>query len=195
MVALSTVGAPGIEESYDAFRDTSDLAEVDGIVRHTVPPESRQQAALYSPRNMRWISELPCVRVESASASAVSSANHPAATLDCDLRTRWTAPAGTSWIAYDLGRTCMLSSVSLVWYASRQCRAAFSIELSVDGEQFEQLDEGRLEGRGTSTALRTFVPVEARYVRITVHSPDKGTGLSLYEVGVHSAGMSQLSAQ
>jgi hypothetical protein len=71
----------------------------------------------------------------------------------------------------------------VVWYVFKPLGTAFTIEVSVDGKEFTEVDAGALAGRGTNTMLRAFAPVDARYVRIGI---DGGANLpSLYEVGIH----------
>jgi hypothetical protein len=161
--------------------DRSDMAEVNGVPTHTLSPAERVAACTYKPRSTRWLPERECLPVAAVSASSSNRACRPGATIDRDLTSRWqAAAAGKQWIVYDLGSVQTVQAMTLVWYAAKQTNTAFALESSLDGKQFSQVDAGVLTGRGTSTTLRTFMPREARYVRVTLDSP-----VSLYEVGVH----------
>jgi hypothetical protein len=142
---------------------------------------------------MRWKPGRPCLEVASVTTSCSSGkANRAANTLDRDLRTRWTAAgSGKQWVLYDLGAVKGVASASIVWYAPRKTRTAFSVEVSVDGRQFAQVDAGLLAGRGTSTSLRSFMPVEARYVRVTLDLAADAVVPSVYEVAIHAGGADQ----
>jgi hypothetical protein len=130
---------------------------------------------------MTWNPERACLLVAAVKASSSAASTRPSNTIDRDLTTRWSPSGnGSQSIVYDLGTVKEVSALSVVWYAPKVSRTAFVIETSTDGKQFGGIDQGVLTGRGTNTALRTFVAQEARYVRITLDAP-----VSLYEVAIH----------
>jgi len=86
---------------------------------------------------------------------------------------------------YDLGAIREVSSVSLVWFAPRGGRASVEIGLSTDGTSYETVDNGPLAGRGGNETLRSFLPHDARYVRVSLSGGSSHQALSLQEVGVH----------
>jgi hypothetical protein len=136
---------------------------------------------------MNWKPQAPCLDVASVSASSASGkANGAKNTLDRDLRTRWSpARAGNQWLVYDLGKVREVSSASIVWYALRDQQTQFGIELSVDGKQYRAVDQGTLAGRGTHESLRTFLPQEARFIRISLSAGEAAPAVSVQEVGIH----------
>jgi hypothetical protein len=121
------------------------------------------------------------------SASSTSGKSNAARnTLDKDLRTRWSpATGGTQWVAYDLGKSCDVSSVSIVWFAQRSGETMVKVELSQDGKSYQTVDGGVLLGRGANETLRSFLPHEARYVRILLNSTSPASQISVQEVGIH----------
>ncbi len=140
------------------------------------------------PRDMLWHNDLPCLNVAHAHARTEAGQREASYTHDSDLRTRWRVRAGTErtqWITYDLGQTCEVSGVTVVWYALKSNRTGMAIELSLDGHEFSQVDGGALCGRGTMTTMRSFLPERARFVRVVLDTEGAADGLSLYEVGIH----------
>jgi hypothetical protein len=107
-------------------------------------------------------------------------------TIDRNLTTRWSPSGpGPQWITYDLGRMQEVSSVTVVWYASKPVSVPFTVGVSKDGVTYERQGSGSLAGRATVSALCTFLPADGRYVRLSV-SPAEGSKCpGLYEVGIH----------
>jgi hypothetical protein len=138
--------------------------------------------------DMQWHCERPCLAVAEVEASSASGTNGAANTIDGDLRTRWSpAKAGTQWVEYDLGKVCDVRSVSMVWFALRGGETMVKIELSQDGGEYRTVDIGVLQGRGTNETLRSFLPHDARYVRIFLNSTSASSQVSLQEVGIHAS--------
>jgi hypothetical protein len=192
----STAGGPVVLASapaapvpvYEPWRDRSDVVtSADGAQAHSLTPVDRAQRAAYKPRDMVWHPERECLPVLSVKASSSVRGCAAAATTDRSLATRWTpSGSGMQSITYDLGQVQEVGAVSVVSYASKASQTAFTVEASRDGKTFTQVDAGVLIGRGTNTALRTFVPAEARYMRITLNASDN-VRTGLYEVGFHAA--------
>jgi hypothetical protein len=164
-------------------------AETPPYVRLTFrnkPGYSQDEIAPAVPSDTRWQCGRPCLKVAGVSASSFSGVNRPGNTADGDIHSRW-APsgAGSQWITDDLGSVQDVASVSVVWYARTSTRTAFSMETSIDGSAFSQVDAGYLSGRGTNTTLRSFVPRQARYVRLSLQVAEGGAVPSLFEVGIH----------
>jgi hypothetical protein len=119
----------------------------------------------------------------------VGKANGSSNTLDRDLRTRWSAARTSSGaeqsLTYDLGSRHTVEAVSIVWRNASAAPVPFSIAVSADGKTYETAESGMLDGKGTNTALRTFFPVTARFVRVAF-APARGAACpSVYEVGIH----------
>jgi outer membrane protein assembly factor BamB len=156
-------------------------------------PQGARTAALYTPRDMTWRPEHACLPVTSVNASSWHSADRPANTIDRMLTSRWQpASDGTQWIAYDLGRVRTVEAATIVWYSPRSADVPFTVETSCDGKSYVKTDAGCLSGRGTTTTLRTFAPVETRWVRLSIQAKDVTP--SVYEVGIH-AGMVENQAR
>lgn len=138
--------------------------------------------------DMAWRAPRACLPIAGVEASSSRGANLPVCLSDSDLRTRWSpSSGGTQWVRCDLGQVRDIGSATLVWYAHKDTQMPVVVEVSIDGEVFERVDEAVLSGRGTQNALRSFVPVAARFVRFGFAV--QSTGLSVYEVGVHGNDM------
>jgi hypothetical protein len=147
-----------------------------------------EKTAAHVTRSMRWQEPRTCLEVASVKASGSSAGVTAANTLDRDLRTRWTpVAAGAQWLVYDLGSGREIDGLSVVWYAPRTVSVAMRVEVSSDGATYTEVDRATLEGRGTQSSLRSFVPSEARFVRVRLDTPAGSARPSVYEVGVHGS--------
>jgi hypothetical protein len=146
---------------------------------------------------MRWTPGQPCLAVSAVRASSSAGKNAASNSVDHDLRTRWSpSGVGSQWLAYDLGSAQEVAAVSVVWYAKTSTRTAFSVETSLDGKAFAQVDAGYLAGRGTSATLRSFMAQQARFVRLSLRPAAGSACPSVYEVGIHGdAGHQEASAR
>jgi outer membrane protein assembly factor BamB len=152
----------------------------------------QENTGVYVARDMRWRSNTACLPVKSVCASS----GNARATIDGDLRTRWTGKSGGGqWLTYDLGRVCDVSALSIVWYSLRLTSCGLTIELSQDGATFTEADAAALQGRGTNETLRSFVGQPARYVRVKLASAAGASPVSLYEVGIHQSGEERQAAR
>jgi len=185
-IVLAAGPAPSAAAVYEPWRDKTDIvASAEGAPVHSLNPVERVQKASYRPRDMTWTPGRECLPVVAVKATSSARGCRPDATTDRSLATRWTAAGpGMQSITYDLGAVRDVDAVSVAWYGSKACLTTFAIEVSADGKAFTQVDAGSLSGRRTHTMLRSFVPVDARYVRLTMDA-GKGMAQSVYEVGVH----------
>jgi len=112
-----------------------------------------------------------------------SDANVPANSLDGDFSTRWSAFGAGQWIAYDLGRTQLVSGVSIAFYLGNTRTTSFDVLVSNDNTNWQTmlLNTG---SSGTTTNLEwfDFADVAARYVRIVGHGNSVSAWNSLTEV-------------
>jgi len=151
-------------------------------------PESPNPAPARPPRDLTWRPVREALSVASVIAGSARGVNTALRTIDRSLATRWTAAgSGPQWLTYDLGRQQEIRAVSVVWYGPAGTRADLSVAVSVDGSRFEEVDAGMIKGRGTHTTLRAFMPVSARYVRLTCTQAPGAAALSIFEVGIHGA--------
>lgn len=161
--------------SYDEWVDDDDNS---GAAERT--------AADYRPADMDWHCKGPCVQPVAVTASSADGIHAADNTLDGDLRSRWSAEgAGPQWLVYDLGSTHTVTSVTVVWYSRSFQSAHAAFETSLDGTDYTRIDSGVLRGSGTNTTLRTFLPQEARYIRVSLTGEDGAAVPSVYETGIH----------
>lgn len=179
---------------YDAVSDSTDMVNAGGVRVHSLSPVERSQRALHEPRDMTWHPAYPCLAVVSVKASSSTRGCMPQATVDRTLSSRWSpSGSGAQSITYDLGVVREVGAASVVSYASEAMAAAFTLEVSLDGRSFVQVDAGTISSRGTGTMLRTFLPIEARYVQVTLSVMD-GSRFGVYEVGLHGVQAEQTAA-
>jgi len=173
---------------YAIAHDQSDMITLAGGARmHTLPPEERPSARVVESADPRWTPVSAALPVSAVRASSVAGRSKgPSSTIDRDLRTRWSpAGEGWQWLVYDLGAVQRISAVSIVWHKVKGDGTLFGIELSRDGEHYEDVDHGVLTGRGTKESLRSFLPQDARYVRVGFSADGAGAALAVQEVAVH----------
>jgi outer membrane protein assembly factor BamB len=187
-VTTDAVNAP--DYARLAAADNSDLVTAASDSRvHSLSPVERIDRAKESERivDNRWKPQAACLTVMSVTASSASTrANGPANTLDRDLRTRWSPTAtGEQWLSYDLGAVREVSSASIVWFSKHTQAIPLTLELSLDGKQYHVAESGALEGRGTNEALRSFVPQQARFVRVSFALKPGSDLPAVQEVGIH----------
>lgn len=137
----------------------------------------------YTHQNMHWDGPQGALKVAEVRSSAANAPHVASNTIDSDLRTRWSPTGGEApWLVYDLGRKRLVDGVSLVWYSPNGEPFDLHIETSPSGSDYATADVIRLRGRGTHTSLLSFLPCEARFVRVR---PGEGHAApSLYEVAV-----------
>ena len=104
--------------------------------------------------------------------------------VDGDYATRWgSAFDDGQSITVDLAAVYNVNNVRLFWnkpaYATR-----YTVECSVDGDDFRQVHSRSDWGGDTDDAV--FVPVAARYVRLTGHERATQYGTSLNEIEVYA---------
>lgn len=165
-------------------------------LRELMSAARESSSPTYRPSDTRWSAPRHCLPVAGASASSSARGATPVKTVDRSLISRW-APVsgGPQWITHDLGSVALIDAASIVWYTTKTAQVPFLLEVSVDGRTFAVADEGLLTGRGTNSALRTFVPQEARYVRLTIQNPSGTVLASIYEMGIHGSSDAALRAQ
>jgi len=150
------------------------------------PRSSVPQPAPRARRDMHWKPDRPCLAVAAVRASSCAAGRDASNTSDRDLRTHW-APAapGTQWLLCDLGSLREVSAASVVWYSAKPASVMCAIEVSADGATYEQVDAGRLQGRGTLETVRSFVPVSARFVRVALTPAEGACAPRVCELGIH----------
>jgi len=106
----------------------------------------------------------------------------PQFAVDGNTGTRWSSGfSDPQWIRVDLGKAMRVNRVALRWEAAYA--RAFSIEVSADGNQWQQAYSTDA-GEGDEELIE-FTAVDARYVRLTGTRRATEYGYSLYELGVY----------
>ena len=107
--------------------------------------------------------------IDAVQASDAHRLNVAAKSIDGDLQTLWAAKGNPQWIRYDIGTSATISEVAVAWIRGNQRKTYFSIDVSVDGESWEEVFSGEGSGKTTDFESYTFSPTSARYVRITYY--------------------------
>ncbi|MGI6265140.1 MAG: discoidin domain-containing protein [Acutalibacteraceae bacterium] len=117
-------------------------------------------------------------------ASSYDEDHIPEHAVDGDTATRWASKSvDDSWIAIDLGESCRVSSVTLVWEAAYA--EGYKLQVSSDGAQWTDAYETDQGHGGTETVPLTAM---TRYLRMKgIARTEVGGvkyGYSLYEIRV-----------
>ncbi|AFH50172.1 Peptidase S8/S53 subtilisin kexin sedolisin [Ignavibacterium album JCM 16511] len=122
------------------------------------------------------------------SASSVPEPDHlPEKTFDGigynggDPSSRWAGNNLPQWIGYDLGDIVMLSKSRVQFYNWENGRIYnYSIQVSVDSINWNNV-KSNINSQLAEWTEETFEPIQARYVRILVHSNNQNNWASLWE--------------
>ncbi len=142
------------------------------------------QSGTYSPLpDVHDYLPVSLARAGTVTASGYESSNYlPVNVIDPDVSTRWASlRTDNEWIMVDLGRAQTISAVSLAWETAYG--SEYKIQVSNDSTKWTDVVHVT-DGAG-GYELKTFPPVNARYVRMLgIH---RGTiyGYSLWDFGVY----------
>jgi F5/8 type C domain len=92
----------------------------------------------------------------------------PSNAYDNNLETRWSHEGIGSWIQFDLGRQNVICSLDIAWYKGDDRSNDFSIALSNDGNNFENVYRGKSSGTTLSPETYSFSNTPARFVKVIV---------------------------
>ncbi|WP_372661079.1 Ig-like domain-containing protein [Cohnella sp.] len=122
---------------------------------------------------------------ESVSVSASShDGNVPENTLDGNMASRWSA-SGEQWIQYDLGVVREVGAISIAYYVGNTRTSFFKVEVSQDGEAWQQVFSGKSSGETADHEVFAFAPTDGRYVRITGFGNNQNAWNSMSEVKLY----------
>ena len=94
------------------------------------------------------------------------AANSPENTLDGDISTRWSS-TGAQTLDYDLGEIVKMDSLSIAFYQGATRLYNFKMEISVDGENWNTVHDGKSSGITAELTKYSFEKQDVRYVKIS----------------------------
>ena len=94
------------------------------------------------------------------------AANSPENTLDGDVSTRWSAQ-GSQTLDYDLGEIVKMDSLSIAFYQGATRVYNFKMEISVDGENWKTVYDGKSSGITAELTKYPFEKQDVRYIKIS----------------------------
>ena len=127
--------------------------------------------------------DLPNLTIVGVEASDAQDPNFADNTLDGDLSTRWSAKGDGQTITFDLGIEQTVSQVGIAWYNGDSRDSTFQIEVSADGESWNQV----FDGQSVRTASVYDYAVEesvVQFVRIVGFGNTVNTWNSILEVEI-----------
>ncbi|MGC1135774.1 MAG: discoidin domain-containing protein [Nitrososphaeraceae archaeon] len=180
-------GNSGLPESY-AIPDT-----IAKQIRLTVYGNSEDESAgvkeiSVNGRDVRKIGQeykicddLPIINYV---ASPSQSRDLPENAADGDFTTAWSSLGKGSFIQTDLGTLKSVCGVSISWYNGESRQYVFEVSVSKDGMNFNQVYEGKSNGKSIRPQNYAFSEVDAKYVRITVFGNDKNDWAGITELSI-----------
>lgn len=127
--------------------------------------------------------DVPRIPIQSVDATDTLNPYVPGNTLDGDLNTRWSAEGIGQSITYDLGANHLVSQVGIAWYFGDVRTAIFDIEVSSDGQTWNQVFSGD-SNQTAEVSNYDFDETLARYVRIVGRGNTVNDWNSILEVQV-----------
>ena len=109
--------------------------------------------------------------------------NPPAASLDGDYATRWTASEYMSDIVYDLGEVKNLSHVGLSFYLGTERNYLFKLALSEDGQNWDVITTAASSGRTADMEIYNVGNQNARYVKLIGYGNSSNYWFNVTEIG------------
>jgi hypothetical protein len=115
-------------------------------------------------------------------------------TIDQNLSTYWSASGDNAVIMYDLGSAKPVNKIGIAWYKGDARKAAYEVQTSLDGENWEVMFDGMSSGTTSAMENTVFANSIARYVRIVGHGFMSPYGLikhnAIAEVKIYSSVLS-----
>ena len=126
------------------------------------------------------------INMEVTASASENSSRTPDKTLDRDFSTRWSAE-GEQWIKYDLLESKIVSAVELAFWDGHKRKFYFSIELSEDDENWQEVFDGESSGTVDNDWEKfSFAPSKARYVKINGRGNSSNRWNSILETRIHA---------
>lgn len=106
--------------------------------------------------------------------------------MDGNFNTRWSTFGEGEWLLFDMGKEKTVTSVDMAFFKGNERQGHFSIELSMDGENFNSVYSGSSSGTTLDLENYDFVDQSARYVRIIGMGNSSNEWNSITEVKINT---------
>lgn len=154
----------------------ADVTANDGFNVHTIVDNRKSENNVLVSK-----AEVSPYPIASLEASIVEQPeNPPEHTIDDKQYTRWSAQ-GDVWIKYDLGEVKDLGYVVMSFYSGSARVTYFDIEVSEDGNTWQQVFDGGSSGTTSGFEIFPIGSVKARYIRVNGHGNSASAWNSISE--------------
>jgi hypothetical protein len=135
------------------------------------------------------------VLIPAITASSSRTGFPPSKAIDDNLSTRWSSQSAyKSWIQADLGSVKTVCNLAIAWYAGQTQKYSFTISVSTDGINFENVLSSTSSGTTSQYETYDFIDTPSRYVNIAVFRTgelDSGqTSTQISELAIYGASSS-----
>lgn len=103
--------------------------------------------------------------------------------MDGSLETRWAA-SGEQWLKIELENPELVDKVGLAFLSGNQRRYMFTISISADGEDWQQVFDGASSGTTNAMEYYEFEPQTIKFVKIDCRGNTANSWNSITEVEV-----------
>lgn len=103
--------------------------------------------------------------------------------MDGSLETRWAA-SGEQWLRVQLDTPAVVDKIGLAFHSGNQRRYMFTILISEDGENWEEVYDGASSGTSNNIEYYSFEPAQIQYVRIDFRGNTSNSWNSVTELEV-----------
>ncbi len=112
--------------------------------------------------------------------------NIPENTIDGDLGTRWSGENDAT-ITWDLGTPQAVGYAALAFWQDDKRKTYFDLEVSEDGEEWEQVYSGKSNGKSEQPSAYTLQNQTARFVRLCGHGNTSNNWTSVLSAEIYPA--------
>jgi hypothetical protein len=109
-----------------------------------------------------------------------------------DPESRWSnlGQGEPKHLLIDLGAIQTVRTLGIAWYKGDQRKATFSINSSIDGQEFRNiLSKGQSSGKTADLEVYAFEPIQAQFLRISADGNDSNEWNSIVEVKATGCGV------
>lgn len=99
--------------------------------------------------------------------------NVPENLIDFDLSTRWASEGKGEWVQFDLGDIYDIDYLNIAFYVGNKRSTFFKLEVSTDGETYEEVFNGKSSG-STTEYEKYDIGKKGRYIKLTGYGTNTG---------------------
>lgn len=137
--------------------------------------------------NVTFANEIPNNIISPKSILSSSDDGNIAENVNDNLyETRWSSKGSGQNLLFDLGETKEIGYIGMSFFKGNERSTIFSIETSLDNENFTEIYKGESSGTSNELELINFDTVEAKYINIIFYGNSSSDWNSITEVQIYA---------